>query len=181
MLTLKLTFAAIAFFISSQCAFGQSNAQSQAIVALPQITEVMRQYSHIKYALYFIGTAYLCIVFFGIIATGLSAAIRSGVEQLAKNEIVRFLCYSAVVYLIIAISTAPLIYYSGFHLEHQYGLSHQTLLDWMSDQTKLISIGFCLTAPVFGSFFFLSAKVSPSMAGFVLPDKFSLCGARDIH
>jgi len=46
--------------------------------------------------------------------------------------------------ILIGILTLPLTYYQGFVLSHRYGLSKQTLSDWITDGLKATGIGLLL-------------------------------------
>jgi STE24 endopeptidase len=48
----------------------------------------------------------------------------------------------------------PLRYYSGFHLEHRYGLSNQTFARWMWEGTKGSLVGAAIVAPLLLAFYY---------------------------
>ena len=78
----------------------------------------------------------------------LGAFLWSGFsETLAANLTIRWgvdlwfwvnMVYTALVVLGISIFLFPFSYYGGYALEHHYGLSNQTLMDWSGDYFKSV-------------------------------------------
>ncbi len=106
----------------------------------PVVTPQMLRYSRTRYALYFVGTAYGLLALWGVLASGLSARLRRLVQPL-RFSFFRLLGYYALLTLALVIIHAPLTFYSGYYLEHAYGLSSQSLPAWLGDEAKSVVVG----------------------------------------
>jgi Zn-dependent protease with chaperone function len=78
--------------------------------------------------------------------TGLSARFRDIAVGLGHRRYVRVLVFFALYSLAVFLLSLPLAWYEEFALEHQYGLSTQTLGAWLLDSVKglvtsVISVG----------------------------------------
>ncbi len=56
----------------------------------------------------------------------------------APLQVASFFCILLAAYQLLS---APLSYYSGFVLPHRYGLSHQSIVSWLADQAKGLTLG----------------------------------------
>ena len=113
----------------------------------PVISPQMLRYSRTRYALYFGGTAYGLLALWGILATGLSARLRTWVLPL-RFSFLRVLGLYALLELTLLTVRSPLILYSGYFLDHAYGLSSQTFAAWLGDVAKSVGVNVLTTAPV---------------------------------
>jgi STE24 endopeptidase len=71
-----------------------------------------------------------------------SARMRDLAERLIRFRALQTVIYWVLFALIVAVITFPLTIYEGYFREHKYGLSNQTLAQWMQDQ--LIGLGVVL-------------------------------------
>lgn len=79
-----------------------------------------------------------------LLHTGLSRRMRDAAQRLTRYRPLQTMAYGA---MFIAVTTAiafPLSLYADFYREHQYGLSTQTLGQWLGDQAKAFAIGLAL-------------------------------------
>lgn len=113
----------------------------------PVVTPQMRRYSRTRYALYFIGAAYELLVLWGMLASGLSARLRQIVQPLRFSFLQLAGYYSLLTLVLIAVHS-PLTWYSGYYLEHAYGLSSQSFAAWTGDLAKGIAVDIATTVPV---------------------------------
>ncbi len=134
-----------------------TTAQSQD-VQVPPLTARMRRYSYTGYALYFLGTAYGLLLLWGLLATGLSARLRDMAERLVRPRFLALLVYSLLFSLVLAALDFPLMFYGGFWLQHAYGLSHQSLGGWLSDQATSQILGVAITVPLLWLLFWLIGR-----------------------
>ena len=123
-------------------------------VTPPQVTPQMLRYSRTRYALYFAGTAYGLLALWGILATGLSAHLRRLVQPL-RFSFFRLLGYYALLILTLLAIHFPLTWYSGYWLEHAYGLSAQSFGAWVEDLLKGEGVGMVTVVPIFWLLFWL--------------------------
>lgn len=107
-----------------------------------QVTPEMMRHSRIRYALYFIGTAYGFGVLLLILYSGWSRKLRDLAARLTTRKFVMAMIYVALFTLVVALLTFPLDFYSGFIVPHQFDLSNQTFAAWLWDHTKgfLVSV-----------------------------------------
>lgn len=127
-------------------------------IPIPIVTPKMKRYSRTRYVLYFVATAYELLALWGVLASGLSARLRNAAERVTKVKFLALLAYYALLTLALAAIQAPLTFYSGFWLEHAYGLSHQSLLSWLGDEGKGILVGIVLNGLLLALLFWLIAK-----------------------
>lgn len=143
------------------CAFAGDDGQVAASI-MPKITAPMRTYSHTRYALYFIGVIYDCILQFACMESGLSAYMRNRCERHSQNAVVQFLTYFFSYFLVLYIAMLPFSFLGGFALEHAFHLTHQTCANWILDSLKQAGLGFVLGVPITGSFFWAVRKLPRS-------------------
>lgn len=111
---------------------------------MPVVTPLMLRYSTTCYALYFFATFYGLIVLWGILASGLSAKLRAWASVLpgGRNRFAALCWYYLLFTVAVVILHAPLTFYSGYWLDHAYGLSSQSVVAWLGDSAKGIGVGY---------------------------------------
>ena len=120
----------------------------------PVVTPQMTRYSRTRYGLYFAGTAYGLLALWGVLATGLSARLRRFVQPL-HYSFFQLAGYYALLTLVLLAVQAPLSWYSGYYLEHAYGLSSQSFPAWAGDRTKGVAVDVATTVPILWGLFWL--------------------------
>ncbi len=125
----------------------------------PTVTPQMQRYSRTRYALYFIGTAYELVALWAVLASGLSARLRRLTVPL-RYTLFQLAGYYALLTLALLAIHLPLTIYSGYSLEHEYGLSSQSFLDWAGDLAKGVGVDVLTTVPVLWVLYWL-IKHSP--------------------
>ena len=118
----------------------------------------MHHYSRTRYALYFFGTAYGLLMLWGVLASGLSARLRTVAERLTRRRFLSLLWYYALLTVTFALLSFPLAFYSGYWLEHQYGLSQQSFGGWLGDRTKGEAVGLAINVLLFWLLLWLIRK-----------------------
>ena len=134
-----------------------SAASRSEEVAPPTVTPSMRRYSRTRYALYFAGTAYGLLALWGTLASGLSARLRGWVQPL-RFSFFQMAGYYALLALALFVIELPLTWYSGYFLEHAYGLSAQSAGSWAGDRAKGLAVDIATTAPILWLLFWLIRK-----------------------
>ena len=125
----------------------------------PIVTPQARRYAQTRNALAFLGTAYELIMLWGVLASGLSARLRTFVQPL-RFSFFRLIGYYVLLTLVLLVLHAPLTYYSGYYLSHAYGLSSQSLWAWLGDLAKGVGVDAATSIPVYWLLFWL-IKRSP--------------------
>jgi STE24 endopeptidase len=132
-------------------------AEQSNDVRPPVVTPQMTRYSRTRYALYFGGTGWGLLALWGVLATGLSARLRRVVQPL-RFPFFQLAGYYALLTLVLLVVHAPLTWYSGYYLEHAYGLSSQSAGAWAGDMAKGIAVDIATTVPVLWVLFWLIKK-----------------------
>jgi STE24 endopeptidase len=97
----------------------------------------------------------------GLLATGLSAMLRTASESAAAfgprpfGAALTVIIYVIGLALINEIGSLPIAFYSGFILERRYGLSTEPIRAWLTDQTKSFAVGLLLGAGAASLVYFL--------------------------
>lgn len=109
-----------------------------------------RRYSRTGVTLAVIAPFYALLMAMLVLFTGWSAKIRDLAVRVTRFRYVHTLIYVALYSLVAAVLALPLAWYGGYALEHQYGLSNQSLGAWFGDQGKdlLLSIVIFGVVPI---------------------------------
>jgi Zn-dependent protease with chaperone function len=121
------------------------------------------------------------ILLLGLLWTGASIALRDAAERGAASIAggsgwhagVAVVLYVGFLLLLNEVGSLPLALYSGFFLEHRYGLSNERAGRWLVDQAKSFVIGFLLSAAA-GAIVYAAIRYSPH--GWWLPAGLVLAG-----
>ena len=160
-----LVVGAAVLFLTSPVIAAPASAQTvergedvrPPVVTPPVVTPQMTRYSRTRYALYFAGTAYELLALWGVLAMGLSAHLRRVVQPL-RFSFFRLAGYYALLTLVLIVVHAPLTWYSGYYLEHAYGLSSQGVGAWLGDLVKGVAVDIATTVPILWLLFLLIQK-----------------------
>jgi STE24 endopeptidase len=93
-------------------------------------------------------------LFLGLLWSGASIAMRNAAEHGAASIVghggwhpgITVVLYVGFLLLFNEIGSLPLALYSGFVLEHRYGLSNERAGRWLVDQAKSLALGFLLSS-----------------------------------
>jgi len=126
-----------------------TSASASAVVTFPPTTPKMRSFSRICYVLDFVWPAWQLLLLWLILQTGLSARLRDRARALARWRFLELPLYMVLYTLVVTLCNLPLSLWAGYWLTHHYGLSHQPIADWLSDDGKGIAVNFAIRTPVF--------------------------------
>jgi STE24 endopeptidase len=104
-----------------------------------------KRYESLKHAVGVSGFAIDVLVFIYLLTSGWSARIRTFAETAAGSQWLTVAMYVVVIGAILKLINLPLGFYSGYVLEHRFGLSRESLGGWIKDQLKAIAIGVPLS------------------------------------
>ena len=117
-------------------------------------TDRAKRYSTIRLGLSltgnFLGWAFLL----AIVLTGLTKGFESWAYWMTSFPYLALLVFAAIVGSLEIILFFPLTFYSGYILEHRYGLSNHTLRSYFRDKAKGLLVGLAIGIPVLLSFYF---------------------------
>ena len=100
-----------------------------------------RAYWGTRTALAFLEPLTTILIALLVLFSGLSAKLRDIAEVMGRSRWVRLLVFFTLYTLVVYLLTFPLAWYGGFALEHQYGLSNQSLGAWLGEQGKELVVG----------------------------------------
>ena len=97
-----------------------------------------------------------------VLLTGLSVAIRDLIYgSISANPVLGAGIYSIGAVLFMAVLTLPLSWWSGFRLEHRFGLSRETFGEWLLDWLKGFGVRLLFTVLLVGGLYALLAYSGP--------------------
>jgi STE24 endopeptidase len=108
----------------------------------------LKRWSHVA------SLGWALILFVGLLWSGASAAMRDAAERGAASLLghggghagAAVVFYVGFLLLLNEVGSLPLAFYSGFFLEHRYGLSNERAGRWLLDQVKSFALGFVLSS-----------------------------------
>ncbi|MBA3346346.1 MAG: M48 family metallopeptidase [Gemmatimonadales bacterium] len=122
---------------------------STAPVPVPEPTALALQYHRSGNLLWALDTTAGFLIPAAILFTGLSARLRRVALQLARGRWLPTVAVYAILFVALtAILTLPLSWYAGFIRQHAYGLSNQSLGDWLGDWATGLAVGCAVGALV---------------------------------
>jgi STE24 endopeptidase len=80
-----------------------------------------------------------------LLTSGASIQIRNFAERLASSGVAAIAVYTLIVGAVFKVFDLPLGFYSGYMLEHRFGLSRQSPAGWFRDQLKGAVLGGLLS------------------------------------
>ena len=120
----------------------------------------MRQakvYSRLKYCLIIVDTAYLLAAAFIFQKSGLSKILVDVLVSRLWWPYALLPAYLFIVYLAYIVLGMPLHFYGSFIVEHAFGLSSQTVSNWLKDQLKSAAVSYIVLTVLFGAFYGITA------------------------
>jgi STE24 endopeptidase len=105
-------------------------------VTPPTVTQQVLEYSHLRYGLMFATLLVTWVTLWLILQTGWAAKIRTFLQARIKNPYAVIAAFIPVLAAILFLFRLPYNFYSGFQIEHAFGLTHQSFGDWLLDLVK---------------------------------------------
>ncbi len=130
--------------------FGPSTgkAQSPPPPATYSLTQERRAkaiaYSRSLYILYFVGTLVSIGINLFLLLGGIAARFRDWARRASQRHFVQCLIFVPLFLAAATLLSLPLEFYSGYVLEHRFGLSTQGLVAWFGDWGISLGIGVAL-------------------------------------
>jgi STE24 endopeptidase len=79
-----------------------------------------------------------------LVAYGYTREIESIARSVSDSDYLTLIIFACIIGIVESAVTLPLGYYSGYHVEHRYGLSTQSMGRWAWERLK----GFLVTLPI---------------------------------
>jgi STE24 endopeptidase len=104
-----------------------------------------KRYESAKHLVAVIGFAVDVLILLYLLTSSLSIRIRQFSEAHSHSEWTSIAIYTLIITAIFKMFDLPLSFYSGYVLEHRFGLSRQKFGGWIKDQLKALAIGIALS------------------------------------
>jgi Zn-dependent protease with chaperone function len=102
----------------------------------PEKRQQALAYSRERYVLYFVGVGFALGIYFLLWRSGLAQWFRNIAQRASGRHFLQCLIFVPIFCAVAALLELPLDYYSGFVLEHRFGLSTQGFASWLFDWGK---------------------------------------------
>jgi STE24 endopeptidase len=126
----------------------------QPFPASPRSQELAKRYAKVKITLGIIGALVYLLLTLLLVATGATSWLEAAVRGFSQNDYIALLLFVAVLGVFETVVSAPLRYYSGFHLEHKYHLSTQRFWAWVWEGMKGMFVGLVIGVPLVLAFYY---------------------------
>jgi STE24 endopeptidase len=113
-----------------------------------------KKYNRIKLILSLAGTLIGVAFILAIVLCGFSLSLSRIIGTFSENMYLQLLLFVVVIGIIESILTFPLNYYSGYRMEHEYGMSNQTFFQWMKENLKGTAVGAVIGLPLLLIFYY---------------------------
>jgi STE24 endopeptidase len=104
----------------------------------------------------FVITAAIYLV---LLATGLSARMRSSAERMTTSPTLQSMYYGVLFIAVTAVVSLPWTIYEGYVREHSYGLSNLTLGAWLGEQAKGFGVALVIGALSMAVYYAIARKL----------------------
>lgn len=101
-------------------------------------------YSRSLYVLYFLGTLISLAVYILLWRAGIAVAFRNLARRVSRHRFIQCLIFVPLFSVAAWLLNLPIEFYSGYVLQHRFGLSTQSLASWFGDWGKTLAIVMAL-------------------------------------
>ncbi len=113
-----------------------------------------KKYNRVKLILSLTGTITGVVFILTLIWSGLSMSLSRYIGAVTENIYFQLLLFVIAIGIMESLLTFPLNYYSGYRMEHQYGMSNQTFFQWMKENLKGAAVGAVIGLPLLLIFYY---------------------------
>jgi Zn-dependent protease with chaperone function len=106
-----------------------------------EFTPENQRYARTRTMLSLVNPLYAVLAGLLILFAGWAARMRDLAQKVTRFRYVHTLLFFVMYIAVSMVLSLPLDYYAGYALEHQYGLSNQTLPEWGTEQIKGAFVG----------------------------------------
>lgn len=131
--------------ISSEAAEAQS-------FQYPKCSDEMHEYFMDRSFLLIAAPLISSLILFALLQAGLLPWLKARLQKFPSFAAQLFSMATSI-YVIAYLIKLPLLIYSSYYLEHKFGLSHQTLFHWLTDQFNAFCLSSMVILPVCACFF----------------------------
>jgi STE24 endopeptidase len=101
-------------------------------------------YSRSRYILYFLGTLISLGIYILLWRAGIAVAFRNLARRVSRRRFIQCLIFVPLFAAAASVLNLPIEFYSGYVLQHRFGLSTQSLASWFGDWGKSLAIVMAL-------------------------------------
>ena len=107
--------------------------------------ETAKAYQRKKYRVSLVHLAWEILLLTALIGTGLTFAFQRAAVSISPHFYLQAAVYISLFFFYLWIFDLYFAFYSGFRLEHQYGLSNQNLGGWLNEFLKQTALSYVFT------------------------------------
>ncbi len=132
---------------ATQSSAGQQENPPTHYTLTPEQRAKAVAYAQARYTIYFCGVALSLGIYFLFWRARIAQAFRNWARSASARPFVQSVVFVPLFFAAVAVIELPLDYYSGFVIEHRFGISTQSLASWLADWAK--GLGITLAAGIF--------------------------------
>ncbi len=121
-----------------------------------------RQYSRLSLFISLASSGLSLLITLLILGGGYHITLRDIAFRHADNPYLALLIFGLLTGLIYGVAGAPLAWLGGYWLEHRYGLSNQSMGQWLFERFKMMLVGLLLFTPLFLLFYYFFSNYPQS-------------------
>ena len=119
----------------------------------PAFRRLSAEYAETKYALWATGTILRWGTLAGLVLVGAGPVLAGLGRRLGRRRFLPSAFLAALLLLVVlALTSLPLSFASGFHVEHLYGLSTQSVAGWLLDTSRRLGFWIVVYAAAAAGF-----------------------------
>lgn len=111
----------------------------------PEIRQKAVEYARTRYEIYFLSVALSIGIYFLAWRSRFGVLLRNWAGRISRRHFVQALIFVPSFLVVVGLVELPLDYYSGFLVEHRFGLSTQGFASWIADWGKALAINSVFT------------------------------------
>ena len=104
-----------------------------------------KRYEAAKHVIAIAGFVLDVLILLYLLVSGSSIRIRQMAETISDSQWISIAIYTLMITAILKVFDVPISFYSGYWVEHRFGLSRQSLGGWIKDQLKGLGISIVLS------------------------------------
>ncbi len=89
------------------------------------------------------------------VALGYSLLLDNFLKEYIGSNYLRLLAFTGITGLAMSLLFLPVNFYSGYLLEHKFGLSNQSIGEWIKENLKGLAVGLAIGIPVMLIFYYV--------------------------
>ncbi len=103
------------------------------------------RYENVRLALDIVGgTVVPVVICVLLVFSGASLILSKSLQLISGSYLMTVVAYFLVFFLFLGLLESPLSFYSGYILDHKFGLSMQGVKDWLMDELKGLGLGLAI-------------------------------------